>query len=204
MIAVKINRKATKRCFLTVNIFLILISSIVKADDYATLTGDVKYFDSQPLVIYLEPVLKNHIATDTRKQHTSIISRDNRFEPAFQVVQLGSILEIKNIDPVLHNTHISKNNITLFNVATPLKNQTVKKIIPRTGFFNVGCDLHPWMSASLAVITSPYYSVIWKPGHFQINNIKPGKYHLHTMQANKDKIITLLTLSASDKKHISF
>jgi plastocyanin len=184
--------------------FLVLVSSAAKTENYATLTGDVSNFDVQPLIIYLEPVSKSRAITATKIDSSSISSHDSKFEPAFQVIQKGGILEIKNTDPILHNAHISENKITLFNVATPLKNQTVKKIMPRTGLFNVACDLHPWMKASLAVITSPYYSVLQKPGHFQINNIVPGKYHLHSLQAEKDEIITLLDLKANSEKNISF
>lgn len=176
----------------------------MQADEYATLTGDVKYFDTEPMIIYLEPVSKNGAVTVPDIQHSSIDSRDSNFEPAFQVIQIGSILEIKNYDPVLHNAHISKNKVTLFNVATPLKNTTVKKVMPRAGFFNVACDLHPWMSASLAVVPGPYYSVLWKPGRFKIDNIIPGKYHLHSLQPEKDEIITLLNLKENSIKHISF
>jgi len=180
-----------------------LILNPANASDYATLTGNVAQLDKQPLIIYLEPVSKNNIISASKKDHPFINSHNNNFEPAFQVIQKGSILEIKNTDPVLHNAHVSENNITLFNVATPLRNQTVKKIMPRTGFFNVACDLHPWMKASVVVITGSYYFVLQKPGQFQINNIIPGKYHLHSLQAKKDEIITLLNLKANDKKHIS-
>jgi len=166
--------------------FSILISSTANAADSAMLTGNVTQFDKQPLVIYLESVLKNKVIPVAKKKRSFINSHNSNFEPAFQVIQKGGVLEIKNTDPVLHNAHISENRITLFNVATPLINQTVKKIMPRTGFFNVACDLHPWMNARLAVITGEYYSVLWEPGRFQINNITPGKYHLHILQAEKD------------------
>jgi len=179
-------------------------STAVKADDYATLTGDAKHLDTQPLVIYLEPVSKDDTVTVSQTQRSSISSRNNNFEPAFQVVQIGSIIEIKNNDVVLHNAHISKDKVTLFNVATPLRNKTVEKIMPRTGFFYVACDLHSWMSASVAVVASPYYSVLRKPGSFQINNIVPGKYYLHSLQPGKDEIITLFDLKENGIKHISF
>ncbi len=197
-------RQIFNQFFLLLTPLLILFSTISNADNFATLSGNVKSFDKQPVIIYLEPVAKNKIDPLADTAHPSISSRVSEFEPAFQVVQIGSILEIKNNDPLLHNVHISESRITLFNVATPLVNQTVKKVMPRTGFFDVACDLHPWMNATLAVVTSPYYSVLWKPGHFQITNIVPGKYHLHSLQSEKDEIITLLDLKADDEKQISF
>jgi len=196
-----LTKKVSAACFLF--LYCLFILTTAKADNYATLSGDVKFFDTQPLVIYLEPITKNSAMAAAKTESSFISSRNSNFEPAFQVIQKGSVLEIKNTDPVLHNAHISENSITLFNVATPLMNQTVKKIMPRTGLFNVACDLHPWMNASVAVIAGPYYSVLQKPGRFQINNIVPGKYHLHSLQAEKDEIITLLNLKANDKKDIS-
>ncbi len=191
--------------YLLILYFLLTLSATtVKANDYATLVGNVKNLEEQPLVIYLEPLSKNQIITAPENKPSTIDSNGYKFEPAFQVVQKGSVLEIKNNDMVLHNTHISENRITLFNVATPLRTHTVKKTMQRTGFYNVTCDIHPSMKANLAVITSPYYSVLWEPGRFQIKNIIPGQYHLHFLQPEKDEIITLLKLEANGEKHISF
>lgn len=185
-------------------IFLFVASNTAMADEYATLKGDVISVEQQPVVIYLEPLSRTKPNINPLKKHRSIISNNNNFEPAFQVVQKGSILEIKNNDPIFHNTHVSENNMTLFNVATPSTNKTVKKIIPRTGIFDVACDLHPWMTARLAVIASSYYTVLEKPGKFQINNIIPGEYQVHKLQAKKDEVITFIRLTANSYKHISF
>lgn len=183
---------------------LLLLSSITAiAEDSATLSGTISQITERPLVIYLEQLSGLQIAGKHEDQLAKINSHNNRFTPRFQVVRTFSHVEISNDDPFLHNTHLSEAGMTLFNVATPIKDKTVRKILPRPGLFDVRCDIHPWMKAKIAVVASPYYSVMWEPGHFEIRNIPPGNYKLHIQQSAQEEIIKPITFASNEKKSIS-
>jgi hypothetical protein len=43
----------------------------------------------------------------------------------------------------------------------------------------VFCNIHPQMSAVIAVLDTPYFAVSNKAGGFEIANVPPGDYQLH-------------------------
>jgi len=45
----------------------------------------------------------------------------------------------------------------------------------------VFCNIHPTMSAVIAVVSTPYFATSRKDGRFQIANVPPGEYTLHVM-----------------------
>lgn len=100
------------------------------------------------------------------------------FVPHVQSVTAGATLNVKNADPILHNTHAYLNGTeTVFNLALPLQNQVIKRPLPKPGLINVKCDAgHTWMSAFIIVSENPYHSVTGEDGTFSIADVPPGTY----------------------------
>jgi len=140
-------------------------------------------------MLYLVPASKSTKSVPGKRRTARINSYKNNFNPKFLVVTTGDYLEISNTDPFFHNTHIFDQNRTLFNIATPSPDISVRKTIPRPGLFSVQCDIHPWMHANIAVVGSPYYSIAWAPGIFKISDIPHGEYRLHVWQTNNHLVI---------------
>jgi hypothetical protein len=46
----------------------------------------------------------------------------------------------------------------------------------RDGFYDVGCDIHPGMSAQVLASSSPYVTVADPTGAFSIANVPNGPY----------------------------
>ena len=46
------------------------------------------------------------------------------------------------------------------------------------GYYNVTCDIHPTMRASILVTASPYATTRALTVGFTIKNVKPGQYNL--------------------------
>ena len=131
-----------------------------------------------------------------------IASTASRFHPRLQVLAAGTRLEIVNRDPILHNTHLFDHDRTLFNVATPTAGVAVHRRLTRPGLFSVRCDLHRWMKAWIAVVDSPYYAVIDRPGLVRIENVKPGHYLLHILTADKPERRVPLSLQAGERRQM--
>ena len=112
------------------------------------------------MVHYLEqwpPVLCEVPESDNVNR---IVIRNNQFSPKFQLIPVGSTVEIINEDSILHNTHIDDGHNTVFNVATPLKSVIVRKALTVTDLLNVRCDLHPNMYGWAFVPPSPHFAVV--------------------------------------------
>ena len=104
-----------------------------------------------------------------------------RFRPRVSAVSAGSQLEIINTDPIMHNTHIRKDDrfgSTVLNVAQPAGAKVIRKPLLEVGALDIRCDAHPFMYASIHVFEHPYFVVTDEAGQFQLTQVPPGKYRL--------------------------
>jgi plastocyanin len=131
------------------------------------------------VVVSLEGVEKGKpISKDT-----VILFQNNacRFRPRISAITEGSQLEIVNSDPIMHNTHIRKENRfgnTVLNVAQPAGAKVIRKQLQEPGPLDIRCDAHPFMHAAMYVFEHPYFAVTDETGQFQLTQVPPGKYRL--------------------------
>ncbi len=101
------------------------------------------------------------------------------FLPGFLLAQTGQAVKFRNSEDVLHNVRVSEGaqQRPIFNVATvPFGSYEHKFEEP--GLYNVGCDIHPTMRASILVTATPYTATTGEDGSFSITNVIPGRYNL--------------------------
>ncbi len=103
-------------------------------------------------------------------------NKDCRFEPHVAVMTTRQKLEIKNSDPVGHNSNGSMQVNPPFNPIIPA-NQSVEIDLPKEESLpaKVGCNIHPWMGAWLVVRSDPYAAVSDKEGQLTIKDLPAGK-----------------------------
>ena len=109
-------------------------------------------------------------------------NRACRFFRRTNAVPVGSTLEIRNTDPILHNTHVRKDTrmgSTLINVSQPVGTKAILKPLSVPGLFDTRCDAHPFMVGSIHVFEHPYFAVTNETGSFEISKVPPGTYQLH-------------------------
>jgi hypothetical protein len=108
-------------------------------------------------------------------------NRECRFEPRVQIGRYQGPVEMKNSDPVFHNTNLAPvenaNVTTLVNVPLPMQGQTQTKSLEQSGIVAVGCNVHEWMKAWIYVSAHPYAAVTRADGTYEITGVPPGEYN---------------------------
>jgi hypothetical protein len=102
--------------------------------------------------------------------------RGCRFVPHVQAATVGSMLELRNGDPLLHGVHAYAGVATAFDVVMATQGQRLARPLPRPGPVRIGCDVHGWMSAWVLVIDTPFHAVTDARGRFAIAGVPPGRY----------------------------
>jgi plastocyanin len=100
------------------------------------------------------------------------------FLPAFLTAQAGQLVQFRNSEDILHNVRVTDiaTQMPVFNVATLAFGKYEHKFEP--GFYNVTCDIHSTMHASILVTASPYTATTADDGSFAIPDVKAGQYNL--------------------------
>lgn len=105
--------------------------------------------------------------------------RGCQYSPHVLGVMVNQPLDILNSDETLHNIHAMPTQSEQFNIGMPLKNMKQTKKFPAAEvMIPVKCDVHPWMSSYIGVVSHPYYAVSGADGNFSIQGLPPGTYTL--------------------------
>ena len=78
---------------------------------------------------------------------------------------------------MLHNVRVrnAETREGTFNVAIPT-GQIYTHTFDSDGFYDIGCDIHPGMSAQVISTTSPYATLADPDGTFVFEDVAPGAY----------------------------
>ncbi len=131
------------------------------------LEGAVVSLDGLPLPVS-EPSLPPLVLTNTRCA----------FAPRIAVGMVGQPVEIRNDDPVMHNTHITMGPRTFVNVAMIPSSRPVGKPLKQPGIYTVKCDAHKFMQAHVLAFAHPFFGVTDETGAFRIPNLPPGQHQV--------------------------
>ncbi len=116
------------------------------------------------------------------KQNLYIDNKNCQIEPLVGIAYKNSKFVIHNSDPLFHITSlgliIGDKRSTVYNLALPRQNSTIKKTVRRTGMHSVKCDSHKWMRAYVYAARNPYVALSDANGKFEITDILPGKYEV--------------------------
>jgi plastocyanin len=108
------------------------------------------------------------------------------FGPPLLFVRTNQPAEFWNSDDTLHNVHVTHEETRepQFNVAIPT-GERYAYTFKREGFYHVGCDIHPAMSAAIFASASPYVTLAADDGSFALEDVPPGRYALTVYAGGK-------------------
>jgi plastocyanin len=99
------------------------------------------------------------------------------FGPDLLFVRTGQPAEFRNSDDTLHNVNVKHEETReqAFNVAIPTGGN-YEHTFARDGFYRVGCDIHPAMTASIFAATTPFTTLAATDGSFAFDDVPPGSW----------------------------
>lgn len=140
-----------------------------------TVTGKAPAAGGFPSIVVLEPIGGG--PAEPQAAAPSMDQEQQTFIPSILLVRTGQPVDFLNHDDVLHNVRV-KNEETkesAFNVAIPT-GEKYTHTFKHDGFYDVGCDIHPGMSAQILSTTSPFAVIADPAGAFTIPNVPNGPY----------------------------
>ena len=98
---------------------------------------------------------------------------------------------------------VNLKSTVLFSPSATVKEATTK-FDKAEAIFHVKCDVHPWMSAYMAVFTHPFFSATGPDGKFTISGLDPGTYEITAWHERLGTQTASVTVGGSDTKTQNF
>jgi plastocyanin len=115
------------------------------------------------------------------KKRTVIDQRDKQFVPYVTALQAGTAVVFPNSDNIRHHVYsfspAKKFELPLYSgvPAEPV-------VFDKVGFVTLGCNIHDWMVAYVAVLPTPYFEVTRADGRGLLANVPAGQYIVQVWQ----------------------
>lgn len=127
------------------------------------------------------------------------------YKPHVMALMVGQPYRILNSDGILHNIHALPKINPAFNKAMPptLK-ETQTTFEKQEEFFQVKCDVHPWMSAYVGVFAHPFFAVTGPDGKFTLSGLDPGTYEVEAWHEKLGMQKATVAVAAGETKSTAF
>lgn len=127
-------------------------------------------------------------------RHRVIEQRGREFSPRLTAVSVGSTISFPNFDTVFHNV-FSTSPSGPFDLGLYRAGEAREVTFTKEGVLRVACNLHANMSAYVAVVAAPHYTVTDSTGGFSFRHLAPGKYKLSAWnERSKEPFVKEITL----------
>jgi plastocyanin len=132
--------------------------------------------DYSGVVIWLKPLGRAAPASPAKRE--VMRQKDRHFTPHVLAIPVGSTVDFPNLDPIFHNA-FSNFAGQPFDTSLYAPGTSRGQAFRIPGIVRVFCNIHPTMSAIIAVVPTPWYAATPASGRFTIPNVPPGEYELH-------------------------
>jgi len=105
----------------------------------------------------------------------TLTQKDKAFRPRVLVVPMGSTVEFPNLDAIFHNV-FSLSAPAPFDLGLYRGGASKRRVFSEPATYRVFCNIHPQMTALLAVVPSPYFALAER-GAFRLD-VPAGAYRV--------------------------
>jgi len=148
--------------------------------------------------------LKDAPSGDGGGPPVTLDQKDAQYHPHVLALQVGQALIIRNSDAHIHNVHINStvNPPQNFSMVSVGAHDPISFTAPE--FFNIKCDVHPWMDCEVGVFDHPWFFVTGDDGAFTLSNVPPGNYTLVARHERYGELSQSVTVTDKQTTDASF
>jgi plastocyanin len=154
-------------------------------------------------------VFANSSATNSSRvpKQAAIDQINKEFVPYVTAVQVGTAIYFPNKDNIRHHVYsfspAKKFELPLYE-GTPAQPVVFDKV----GFVTLGCNIHDWMIAYVAVLPTPYFQITGDDGRVALKNLPVGQYTVEAWQPSlkdsPEQIAQHVDLASDGVKELTF
>jgi plastocyanin len=110
-----------------------------------------------------------------------------QFVPGLLFVRVGQRVEFRNSEDVDHNVRVIRNPTgTMVMDESGSQNQVFTHTFEQPGTFDVSCDIHPGMRATIVASRTPFAVETDTGGRFTIERVPVGAFALKVLAAGRE------------------
>jgi plastocyanin len=126
------------------------------------------------------------------------------YHPRILGAEVGQTLIIRNDDSALHNIH-SISKLYDFNQSQPTAGLTFNVPLKfEEIMLHVKCNVHPWMTGYIGIVSSPYFAVSNDQGKFKIENVPAGKHTIGVWQERYGALTQTVDVKSGATANVDF
>ena len=109
------------------------------------------------------------------------------FLPSILFVRVGQEVEFRNSEDIDHNVLVLRmpTGTTIINESGS-RGYAFRHVFQQPGLYDVSCDVHPGMRATIVATTTPFAALADETGRFTIGSVPPGAYVLKTTMQGRE------------------
>jgi plastocyanin len=114
-------------------------------------------------------------ASAASKKQAVVDQRDKQFVPYVTAVQVGTAVIFPNSDNIRHHVY-SFSPAKRFELPLYSGVPAEPVVFDKVGFITLGCNIHDWMIAYIAVLPTPYFQVTRQDGRAVLKDLPARQY----------------------------
>ncbi len=131
--------------------------------------------------------------------------RAGMFRPHVLALRTGQPLAIRNSSACAFNPKASSRRNGGFNFSLAKRGDEVVKSFDREEIaIRIECNIHPWTSGWIAVLSNPFFAVTGEEGSFDLADLPPGEVELVAWHETLGEQSQSFHLDAGETKRIRF
>lgn len=161
--------------------------------------------DAADVAVWLTPLDATPVsaAPPSDSKPAQLVQRNKTFEPHTLMVQVGTLVQFPNKDPLFHNV-FSLFDGKRFDLGLYEAGSTNSVRFDRPGVSFLFCNIHAEMSAVVIAVPTPFYALSDRSGRVTIPNVPNGRYRLQvwyerSLPDELKKLDRVIVISSSER-----
>ena len=189
-------------------LLLFLLSAVLSEGLFAgSLQVTVKDRKGEPVANAVVSAEETGGGTTHARGEVIIDQRNKQFIPYVTAVQAGTSILFPNSDKIRHHVY-SLSPVKTFELPLYSGIPAAPVLFDQPGFVTLGCNIHDWMIAHVAVLETPYFQVTGPDGQVTLKGLPPGKYRVQIWQpllkAKPEQLAQSVELTAGSTRALTF